>query len=115
MQLNKDRTRASLEINTELDATGVESLIRALALLRAQMEPGVPVRPPDGTATMTQDSPALVMDYPAADGSVTLRLRNLGLGWISWRLPAADVDALRASLDGFNRHPAAVQATGHKH
>lgn len=105
MKLNADKTRAQLTINTELNAAGVEELIRALAMLRAQMTPGVPSRPGANTPTMTHEGPGLVMDNPLPDGSVTLRLGSPGLGWTSWRLPARDVKAMRVVLESFNNKP----------
>lgn len=114
MKLNTERTRAQLEINTELDAAGVEDLIRALAVLRAQMAPGVPAYPAANTPTLSHDGPALLMDTPLPDGSVVLRLGSKALGWTSWRLPAGDVQALRAGLEAFDRHaPTATDV--HKH
>ncbi|MBP3980853.1 hypothetical protein J8G26_08945 [Acidovorax sp. JG5] len=115
MKLNADATKATLAINTELDAAGVEELIRALAMLRAQMTPGVPAYPADNTPSISHDSPALLMHNPAADGSVVLRLGSAGLGWTSWRLPAGDIESVRALLESFNRQPAAIQTRGNKH
>ena len=114
MKLNADSTRAQLAINTELDAKGVEQLIRSLAMLRSQMTPAVPSYPADNTPTMTHDGPALIMDNPLPDGSVTLRLGSPGLGWTSWRLPAGDVEAVRAGLESFRAHPTAAP-TGQQH
>lgn len=114
MKLNADRTKATLAIQSELDAHGVEELIRQLAMLRAQMAPAVPSYPGDGTPTMTHNGPALIMDNPLPDGSVTLRLGSPGLGWTSWRLPAGDVEAVRAALESFQQHrPAAPGSQQH--
>ena len=114
MKLNADSTRAQIAINTELDALGVEQLIRSLAMLRAQMTPAVPSYPADNTPTMTHDGPALIMDNPSPDGSVTLRLGSPGLGWTRWRLPAVDVEAVRAGLESFKAKPPALPGT-HRH
>ena len=116
MKLNADGTKAALTNNAELTADQVEQLIRALAMLRAQMTPAVPSRPGDNTPTMTHEGPGLVMDNPLPDGSVTMRLCSTGLGWTSWRLPARDVEALRAVLESFNGKPAIGTAGDvHKH
>lgn len=114
MKLNADNTIATLEINTQLDAPRVEELIRALAMLRAQMAPGVPTYPGENTPTLSHDGPALLMDNPLADGSVLLRLGSRGLGWTSWRLPAGDVEALRVGLESFKSQRPAVP-TGNQH
>ena len=115
MKLNTDHTRAQLSIQTELDAAGVEQLIRQLALLRSQMEPGVPSYPGDNTPTLSHDGPALLMDKPQPDGSVTIRLCSPGLGWTSWRLPAADVQTLRIGLEDLLNQPTGAIPTSHKH
>ena len=115
MKLNADATKATLAINAELNAHEVQELIRTLAMLRAQMAPGVPQYPGASEPTITHDGPALIMDNPTNDGTVALRLRSSGLGWTSWRLPAGDVEAIRVGLESFNRQPAAVQAEGQKH
>lgn len=114
MKLNTDRTKAQLTINTETDAAGVEQLIRALAVLRSQMQPGVPAYPGANTPTISHDGPALLMDNPAADGSVVVRLCSSGLGWTSWRLPAGDVEAIRVGLESFKVQSTAA-STGNQH
>ena len=111
MQLNAERTKAQLAINTELDAAGVEELIRTLALLRSQMTPGVPSFPGNNTPTMTHDGPALLMDNPLPDGSVVLRLGSPGLGWTSWRLPAVDIEAVRVGLESFKTQGSTTPTT----
>lgn len=108
MKLNADATKATLAINAELNAHEVQELIRALAMLRSQMSPGVPQYPGGNTPTITHDGPALIMDNPDASGAVILRLRSGGLGWTSWRLPAGDVEAIRAGLESFQAQPAAA-------
>ncbi len=109
MKLNADGTKAALTINAELTADQVEQLIRALAMLRAQMTPAVPDKPsdaPEGNVpTLTQDSPSLLMSNLASDGTATLRLRNVGLGWTSWRLYPDQLAGLREVLESFNGKP----------
>ena len=114
MKLNADATKATLAINAELNAHEVQELIRALAMLRAQMAPGVPTTPGNNTPTITHDGPALIMDKPLADGSVTLRLHSPGLGWTSWRLPAGDIEAVRVGLESFKTHGTPAPK-GHHH
>ena len=67
MKLNADATKATLAINAELNAHEVQELIRALAMLRAQMAPGVPQYPGASEPTITHDGPALIMDTPTND------------------------------------------------
>lgn len=90
MQLNDDRTQATLAINKTLTAAEVENLIRELAMLRAQMTPQVrsgPQDAEDGQApVMAQDEPTLAFEHPAREAHVTMYLRSNGLGWTSWRL-----------------------------
>ena len=114
MKLNADATKATLAINAELNAHEVQELIRALAMLRAQMTPGVPQYPGASEPTITHDGPALIMDNPTKDGTVALRLRSSGLGWTSWRLPAGDVEAIRVGLESFHSQPA-VRTTSNQH
>lgn len=114
MKLNADATMATLAINAELNAHEVQDLIRALAMLRAQMTPGVPQYPGANEPTMTHEGPALIMDKPAKDGSVALRLRSSGLGWTSWHLPAGDVEAIRVGLESFHTQLTA-RTTGNQH
>lgn len=115
MKLNGDNTRAQLSIQTELDAAGVELLIRQLAMLRSKMEPGVPSYPSANTPTLSHDGPALLMDKPQPDGSVTIRLCSPGLGWTSWRLPAVDVNTLRIGLENLLNQSTGAIPAGHKH
>ena len=115
MKLNADRTQALLAINGELDAPGVEELIRALAMLRAQMTPGVAAYPASNTPTLSHDNPPLLMDNPLPDGSVVLRLGSQGLGWTSWSLPADQVKALRVGLEGAQGHSPASTGANYQH
>ena len=44
-------------------------------------------------------------DNTASDGTATLRLRNVGLGWTSWRLYPDQLDGLSEVLESFNGKP----------
>lgn len=90
MQLNDDRSQATLSINQTLSAAEVENLIRELAALRAQMTPEVRQAPQESdnghAPVMMQSEPTLAFEHPARDPHVTMYLRSTGLGWTAWRL-----------------------------
>ena len=90
MQLNDDRSQATLSINQTLTAAEVENLIRELAVLRAQMTPEVRLAPQESengqAPVMVQSEPTLAFEHPARDPHVTMYLRSTGLGWTAWRL-----------------------------
>lgn len=100
MDLSPDGAQLRIRLDATLDAPGVEGLIHQLAHARARMIPGVPVSRP----ARDSDLQVLEQDNPAAhfattlDGGLRIWLRNLGLGWLAFRLPPRDVDGLRQLL-----------------
>ncbi|MBV7543308.1 hypothetical protein [Acidovorax sp. sic0104] len=90
MQLNDDRSQATLAINQTLTAAEIENLIRELAILRSQMTPEVRMTPNEGgegqAPAIAQNEPALAFEHPARDPHVTMYLRSTALGWTAWRL-----------------------------
>lgn len=100
MELTTDGTQAHIKLDATLDATAVERLIHQLAHVRARMLPGVPQSRP----ARDSDTPVLEQDDPAAhfattlDGGLRIWVRNLGLGWLAFRLPPRGVEALRQLL-----------------
>lgn len=98
-------TAVNLQINTSLDAAGLEDLIRQLAFARAAMQPPVPMDIEDmiggSAASLVQDATSLAAEPPKSDGQVTLRLRSEGLGWVGWRLHPDHSRALRDFFNGY--------------
>lgn len=97
MELTTDGTHARITIDTTLDAAAVEALIHRLAHIRARMTPGVPTSRPardSDTQILEQDNTAARFDT-TLDGGLRIWLRNLGLGWLAFRLPPRGVEALR--------------------
>ena len=90
MQLNDDRTQATLAINKTLTALELESLIHELAVLRAQMDPPIlqsPQESHNGQAPVSvQNEPAVAFENQAKEAHITMYLRSTGLGWTAWRL-----------------------------
>lgn len=104
MKLNADRTTATLAINADLKAHEVEELIRALAMLRADMAPQVEphITRPDGSRTpaIEQDAPTLAINVPNGSSPI-LRLRSIGLGWTAWALRKEDWAAVGEFIDAY--------------
>ncbi|HET6807211.1 MAG TPA: hypothetical protein VFH59_17380 [Frateuria sp.] len=102
-ELNATHDRVALKIERELDARGLEQLIHELAELRAHMIPSVPRTLEEAMAAdvqvIQQDQPS-AMFRALADGGLRIWLRNLGLGWMAFRIPRRDVDGLRDLLTG---------------
>lgn len=98
MEISDDKRTAQVVVNATLDAPGVETLIRKLSLLRAQMEPAVPLTREgiliSGQDITVEDKPSIVM-AKRANGGFRLWLRHRGVGWIAYELEAAD--ALRTA------------------
>lgn len=82
-----DETPSKLHIrfDTELDAEGVEALIRELAENRARMKPAVPTAVGMDTPVLAQEE-ALFTVRTLADGGLRIWLRNEGLGWLTFQL-----------------------------
>lgn len=94
MKLETDGQRAKIEISDELDAAGMEQLIVKLAMIRSQMQPEVTHRAPGGqpepaerTVLQCDDSGLVVAQL--RDGRYRFWLRNTGIGWCAYTVPAA--------------------------
>lgn len=89
MKLNREKTLAHLEINGELDAQGLDALVRQLALLRADMTPPVPATrdamEDAGEPVLIEDKPGLII-AARLDGGFRLWLRHRGLGWLGYQI-----------------------------
>lgn len=95
--LNPDHTAARIEINDDLSAQALDTLIRQLALTRAEMHPPVPA------TNKTLEQEVLIEDMPALNiaarmgGGFRLWLRHRGLNWLGYQID----DATAASLSRF--------------
>lgn len=93
MKLNNEKTLAHLEINGELDAAGLEAMIRKLCILRSEMTPEVTQKVPGPSDPASLDMGVLVEDQPAmtvaqrTNGSFRFWLRNRGIGWCGYNVP----------------------------
>lgn len=88
MKLNADKTLANLDIKGEMDAAGLDSLLRKLSLLRADMTPEVPGSRGDlndEAGVLIEDKPALVI-AARRDGGFRLWLRHRGFGWLAYQI-----------------------------
>ncbi|MDM0003908.1 hypothetical protein QTI51_04005 [Variovorax sp. J22G73] len=97
MKLSADKKKLQLQIEGEFDAAGVEQLIRDLAELRRDMQPGVPAT---WEAAFQADCGVEQEDKPGVsvgqrlDGTFRLAMRHRGLGWLSFQLDQRTASAL---------------------
>lgn len=99
-ELSDDRRSVRVEISGDLSTTAVERHISALARIRNDMLPAVPMHPPT-TKDFAGDPPHGAAHYNPemeirliAPGVFRLWLRSTGLGWLSFDLPADSAVAL---------------------
>lgn len=92
MELANDGTSASIAITGDFTALEVEALIVKLAMLRSKMTPPVAKRPPNGsepperTGLFADDAEMTVARL--VDGRFRFWMRNIGLGWCAYNVPA---------------------------
>lgn len=102
IRINAELTGASVNINTNLNAAGLEELIRMLAQTRAKMQPPVAKEQSDiaatGAPSLLEDLSRLAFERPDSNGTAILRLRSEGLGWLGFRMQRADCEGLRDFL-----------------
>lgn len=104
MELNPDRTSATLAVSGSFDTTRLENLIGELLVLRAHMEPPVPYTPPHRDDPGSEDAHVSVQNDPylqlgrRGDGGLRLFLRHMGLGWMVYEIPAAKAATIRDFL-----------------
>lgn len=100
MKLSDDKTLASLNITGDLDASGLDALLRKLALLRADMTPPVPNTQKE---LLEQDANVLIEDKPAlviaarSGGGYRIWMRHRGFGWLAYQID----DRTAASMASF--------------
>ena len=92
MKLEVKDNAARVEIAAELDAAGLEQLIVKLAMLRSQISPPVPEKPP-GAQPEQEERSVLVCDDAGMlvaqmqDGRFRFWMRNTGIGWCAYNVP----------------------------
>lgn len=91
-------SKLRIDLNAELDADGVDALIRELAEARSQMLPRVPTKLLDDGPAMEQGEP-LFSIRTLVDGGLRIWLRSEGMGWLAFRMSAAQREAFREFLD----------------
>lgn len=103
MDISDDKKTAHISIKADLDTAALETLIAALAGLRAQMEPAVEHLPPSAADTerrsvvSVQSDPDIVT-AALTGGRVRFWLRHTGLGWIAVQLSADKARIVRDYL-----------------
>ncbi len=104
MKITPGTTSTRIDINANLSATELENLIRQLAMARSAMQPAVPQDRADtggqNLSGMLEAATGMGADTPDSNGQFILRLRNSGLGWLSWRLSANHIRGLQDFLNG---------------
>ncbi len=96
MRLSADNRLAQVELAAELDSAGVESLIRELAELRAQMLPPVAAHRRDldaEHAVLIESEPGLFI-AARASGGFRLWVRNRGFGWVAYEIGSGEAVGL---------------------
>lgn len=103
IRTNAGSTTVNIKIDSGLDAAGLEHLIRLLAETRAGMTPPIPREMGEmkGAAVLRQNITTMAADPPVEDGSITVHLRNSGVGWLSWCLQRRQAIDLRDFLNGY--------------
>lgn len=100
MKINTDKTRVRLDINAELTAAQLESLISDLAMTRAKMVPEVCRERPATDLSRhvsQQDDPDMEI-VALGDGRIRFWIRHQGFGWFVVTLPAGKASAVRDYL-----------------
>ncbi len=98
MELSTDRNTVRLQIEGSHNAAQVESLIRTLALMRADMLPGVPAdkdqQDKGGANAIVEKQTTLTM-VALRGGGFRLWLRNRGLGWLAYEIDERAATSMR--------------------
>ena len=119
----EDALAALLSIAEEMDAEALDTLISAMAEVRAKKLPAVastrpmPTEPSAMATSVTmEDSPAMLA-VRLKDGRIRLWARSSGFGWLAFNLPTGDAlllkDWLNANLEGDS--DLLSQSGGHAH
>lgn len=80
-----------------------EQFISALSLVRAQMEPPIPIDPPFGEALNGIEDPRFWTESNSMINGSTLMIRHPGIGWLAFAIPAPSLqilsDLLKSQLE----------------
>ena len=92
MRVSEDKLSATLEVQGTYCADEIEALIGKLSALRAQMLPGVPMAPGEGSrdgepAAGRAGGAPCVQVAVMRDGLTRFWVRHEGLGWFGFNLP----------------------------
>ena len=88
MNLNQEKTLASVKIDAAISATELDALLRKLALLRSEMSPPIPATREeiiDAGTVLIEDKPGLVI-AARQEGGFRLWLRHRGYGWLAYQI-----------------------------
>jgi len=97
MEFHSNGRLATVKVTEELDANGVEQLIVKLAMLRSEMTPPVPMKPPsepDGDRHILAANDSELMVALQASGRFRIWMRNIGIGWCGYSVPASTAVAM---------------------
>lgn len=92
---------ALLAIAQEMDAAALDTLISALAEVRANTQPPVSAARPMPAEQSTMDTTVTIEDSPAMmatrlrDGRTRIWARSSGFGWLAFNLTTGDAAVLR--------------------
>lgn len=116
MNLNKDKTLASLHIQGDLTAQDMDVLISKLGEMRSDMHPSVAET---RAKALTANAPATVENSPAmmtarlTDGRIRFWARSAGFGWMAFNVTESDAMSIRDFLIA-NLPSAASDLFGHQ-
>ncbi|SFN05677.1 hypothetical protein [Nitrosomonas communis] len=99
MKVSEDKKSVNLSINGILSAHELTTLIAELAVVRANMRPEVPKKPPlkSDEGMSVQDDPRLVI-IKLKDDRIRFGFRNAGLGWLVFNFPSKKACSIRDYL-----------------
>lgn len=104
MELNGDKTSVHLQLEGTFTAQELDSLLRKLALLRAEMTPEVVATRDDleisGTEVLIEDKPALVI-RARRGGGFRMWLRHRGFGWCGYQIDDLNANTLADYIVNF--------------
>ena len=87
---SKSRARFALPGRVEWKAEHITALIQALAEIRAEMTPEVPVEPPPPHAVEALHDPRYVTELHPFSGGTMFEFRHPSLGWMEFVLPRVE-------------------------
>ena len=102
VELSADKFRAVINLNGNVDAIELESLIRQLARARAEMLPPVPQTRQEAIDAnhfiLEEDQPSVMISRTRA-GMFRLSMRNRGLGWLTALITPTNAASIAAYVN----------------